>query len=137
MGYYKEEKEKLMKKGYKMRKFVLLFFLLPVLAGCSESEKGESYMQISMDEAVDMMETEKDYIILDVRIPNAICVPNETIGKSAIDELPDKEQIILVYCRSGNRSKQAAAKLAAQGYTNIYEFGGILDWQGTVVSENK
>lgn len=146
MGYYKEEKEKLMKKGYKMRKFVLLFFLLPVLAGCSESEKGESYMQISMDEAVDMMETEKDYIILDVRteeeykeghIPNAICVPNETIGESAIDELPDKEQIILVYCRSGNRSKLAAAKLAAQGYTNIYEFGGILDWQGTVVSENK
>ena len=101
-------------------------------------------MQISMNEAVEMMETEKDYIILDVRtieeyeeghIPGAICVPNETIGENVIEELPDKGQVILVYCRSGNRSKQAATKLAEQGYTNIYEFGGIIDWTGEIVSE--
>lgn len=103
-------------------------------------------MQISMEEAMHMMETEKDYVILDVRtkdeykeghIPGAICVPNEMIGEDAIAELPDKEQIILVYCRSGRRSKQAAAKLWAQGYTNVYEFGGILDWQGTIVSDDE
>lgn len=100
-------------------------------------------MQISMNEAVDMMAKENNYIILDVRtkaeykdghIPEAICVPNETIGESAISELPDKEQIIFVYCRSGNRSKQASQKLANQGYTNIYEMGGIMDWRGEIVS---
>ena len=100
-------------------------------------------MQISMNEAMEMMETEEGYIILDVRtmeeykeghIPGAICVPNETIGENEIEELPDKEQMILVYCRSGNRSKQAAAKLAEQGYTQIYEFGGIIDWPGEVVA---
>ena len=68
-------------------------------------------------------------------IPGAICVPNETIGENVIEELPDKGQVILVYCRSGNRSKQAATKLAEQGYTNIYEFGGIIDWTGEIVSD--
>ena len=103
-------------------------------------------MEISVNEAVEMMETEKDYIILDVRtieeykeghIPNAICVPNETIGENAMEELPDKEQVIFVYCRSGNRSKQAATKLAEQGYTKVYEFGGIIDWTGEIVSEHE
>lgn len=133
-----------MKKRFKIRGFISPFlFLLLVLSGCAGGSNEESYRQISMEEAVNMMETEKDYILLDVRtmdeykeghIPDAICVPNETIGEDAIAELPDKEQVILIYCRSGNRSKQAAAKLSAQGYTNIYEFGGILDWQGTIVS---
>ena len=90
------------------------------------------------------MEEEKDYIILDVRtpeeykskhIPGAINIPNETIGTEEIPELPDKEQLIMIYCRSGNRSKQAAEKLAAQGYTNIVEFGGINDWTGETVTE--
>ena len=103
-------------------------------------------MQISMEEAMHMMEAEKDYVILDVRtkdeykeghIPGAICVPNETIGEDDIAELPKKEQVILVYCRSGKRSKQAAAILSEQGYTNVYEFGGILDWQGTIVSDDE
>ena len=103
-----------------------------------------SYKQIGMEEAVSMMETEADYIILDVRtpeefaekhIPNAINVPNEIIGTEEIAELPDKEQLILVYCRSGNRSKQASEKLVALGYTNIYEFGGINDWTGEIVSD--
>jgi rhodanese-related sulfurtransferase len=88
------------------------------------------------------METELSYILLDVRtpeefadkhIPGAVNVPNETIGSAEIPELPDKDQLILVYCRSGNRSKQAAAKLAALGYTNVVEFGGINIWPGEVV----
>ena len=117
-----------------------------LLTGCSNQSEGGSYMEISVNEAIEMMETEKDYIILDVRtieeykeghIPNAICVPNETIGENAMEELPDKEQVIFVYCRSGNRSKQAATKLAEQGYTKVYEFGGIIDWTGEIVSEHE
>lgn len=102
-------------------------------------KKYMSYTQISMEEAVAMMATEENYIILDVRtteefaekhIPNAINIPNETIGSEELEVLPDKNELILVYCRSGNRSKQASEKLAALGYTNIYEFGGINDWTG-------
>ena len=90
-----------------------------------------------------MMERETDYVILDVRtpeefaaghIPNAINIPNETIGASEISALPDKDQLILVYCRSGRRSKEAAQKLVSLGYTSIVEFGGILDWTGETVS---
>ena len=99
------------------------------------------YKQISMAEAKKIMSTEKEYILLDARtheeyadghIPGAICVPNETIGVKQPVELPDKEKKILVYCRSGNRSRQAAAKLAAMGYSNIVEFGGIMDWDGEI-----
>ncbi len=109
-------------------------------------EQTNTYRQINMDEAVIMMQEESDYIILDVRradefaeghIPNAINVANEDIGTDEIPELPDKDQLIMVYCRSGRRSKEAAEKLVALGYTNIVEFGGILDWTGDVVSENK
>jgi len=87
------------------------------------------------------MRDEKNYIILDVRrpdefaeghIPGAINVPNEDIGSSDIPALPDKSQLILVYCRSGRRSKEAAEKLVKLGYTNIVEFGGILDWTGEI-----
>lgn len=101
-----------------------------------------NYQQITQDEAKQIMTDEENYIIIDVRtqseydeghIPNAICVPNETIGSDDITELPDKEQLILVYCRSGRRSKEAAAKLADMGYTNIKEFGGIINWTGDVV----
>ena len=99
------------------------------------------YKQISMAEAKEIMSTEEEFIILDVRtqeeyadghIPGAICVPNETIGMEPPVELPDKEKKILVYCRSGNRSKQAATKLDAMGYSNIVEFGGIMDWDGEI-----
>ena len=139
-----------------MKKIMNLFFMvfvIFVLAGCSNNNtnntenlesKKNSYTQISMEEAVKMMEEESDYIILDVRrpdefaekhIPNAINVPNETIGENEIPELPRKDQMILVYCRSGNRSKQASEKLVKLGYTNIYEFGGINDWAGETVGE--
>ena len=137
----------------KIMNLFLIVFVIFVLAGCSNNNtnntenlesKKNSYTQISMEEAVKMMEEESDYIILDVRrpdefaekhIPNAINVPNETIGKDEIPELPNKEQLILVYCRSGNRSKQASEKLVKLGYTNIYEFGGINDWTGETVGE--
>ncbi|MBS5573113.1 MAG: rhodanese-like domain-containing protein [Clostridiales bacterium] len=97
-----------------------------------------------MQEAVEMMAEEENYIILDVRteaefasghIPGAILIPNETIGTEEILQLPDKDQLILVYCRSGNRSRQAADKLARLGYTNIVEFGGINSWPGEIVTE--
>ena len=128
-----------------MRRWIPFLLLLFLLAGCAASNEQEnSYRQISMDEAVTMMEEESGYIILDVRtpeefrerhIPNAINIPNETIGSEDIQELPDKDQLILVYCRSGNRSKQASGKLAELGYTNIVEIGGINDWTGDTVSE--
>lgn len=91
------------------------------------------------------MAREKDYIILDVRredefaqkhIKGALNIPNESIGTSEIAALPDKDQLIMIYCRSGNRSKQAANKLVKLGYTNIVEFGGIITWNGETVSGN-
>ena len=125
-------------------KWIPILMALLLLSGCAaQAQKEQSYRQIDMDEAIAMMEAENDYIILDVRtpeefsekhIPGAINVANETIGSEEIPELPDKDQLILVYCRSGNRSKQASEKLVALGYTNIIEFGGINDWPGEVVS---
>lgn len=100
-----------------------------------------TYEQITQDQAKTLMAESENYIILDVRteaeyaeghIPGAICVPNESIGEEMPKELPDKEQLILVYCRSGNRSKQASEKLAKLGYTNIKEFGGINTWTGDI-----
>ena len=126
-----------------MRKLLSVFLAAILLAGCSAPKETVSYRQISMDEAITMMEEESGYIILDVRtpeefadkhIPGAVNVPNETIGIEEIPELPDKDQLILVYCRSGNRSKQASEKLAALGYTNVVEFGGINSWLGETVS---
>ena len=112
-------------------------------AGCRAPSGESTYRQINAEEAATMMEEESSYIILDVRtaqeysekhIPGAINIPNEAIGTEDIPELPDKEQLILVYCRSGNRSKQASEKLVKLGYTNIVEFGGINDWTGETVS---
>lgn len=96
---------------------------------------------VSMNDIVQIMEENENYIILDARtqaeynqgnIPNAICIPNETIDESVVNKLSDKNQMILVYCRSGNRSKQAAEKLKKLGYTNLIEFGGIIDWKGEI-----
>ena len=125
----------------KRRLFLILLIVL-LLTGCAVStDKDVTYTQITMSEAVEMMEIESDYIILDVRrpdefatghIPNAINIPNESIGTDEISELPDKDQLILVYCRSGNRSKQASQKLVKLGYSNVVEFGGINDWKGEI-----
>ena len=123
-----------------MKKLLPIFISTLFLVGCAvPAEQEISYRQITMDEAVAVMEEEEGYIILDVRtaaefdekhIPGAINIPNEAIGTDAIPELPDKDQLILVYCRSGNRSKQASEKLVKLGYTNVVEFGGIIDWPG-------
>lgn len=104
-----------------------------------------SYKQISQSEASEMMQRDDGHIIIDVRrqdefdsghIPGAVCIPNEDIGIEPPEALPDKEQIILVYCRSGNRSKKASQKLYDMGYKNVYEFGGIIDWTGEVVTDD-
>ena len=126
----------------KIKRLLPFILSLTLLSSCGTTGGPEiSYRQISTDEAVKMMKDEKNYIILDVRrpdeyaeghIPGAINVPNEEIGTAEITELPDKSQLILVYCRSGRRSKEAAEKLAKLGYTSIVEFGGILDWKGDI-----
>lgn len=128
-----------------MKKLIPILLTALMLTGCTGAvnSTNNTYRQISMDEAVAMMERERGYIILDVRtpaefaekhIPNAINVPNENIGTDEISQLPNKDQLIMVYCRSGRRSKEAAEKLVKLGYTNIVEFGGILDWKGETVS---
>ncbi|MCR5605041.1 MAG: rhodanese-like domain-containing protein [Lachnospiraceae bacterium] len=103
--------------------------------------KQVEYTSISMEEAKKVFAKSGNYIILDVRradefaeghIPGAINVANEDIGAEKPAKLPDLDRVIYVYCRSGRRSKEASAKLAALGYTNIFEFGGILDWDGEI-----
>lgn len=117
--------------------------LLALLTGCSSGGSDGSYQSVSQEKAAELMETEENYIILDVRtqneydeghLPNAVLVPHNTI-KGDVPELPDKDQLILVYCRSGNRSKVAAQALADQGYTNVVEFGGINTWKGEITTD--
>ena len=116
--------------------------LIPVLVGCHGGAQKNVYKQITPAEAKALMDSEEGYRILDVRTPEefaaghiagAILIPDYEIGSKAERILTDKDQLILVYCRSGRRSKNAAKELAALGYTNIHEFGGINDWEyGTV-----
>ena len=123
----------------------VLLALALVLTGVTNfAPKTTGYRQVTTEEAVNIMQTEENYVILDVRtaqefasghIPGAALLPNETIGTEDIPLLPDKDQLILVYCRRGHRSKQAAEKLAQLGYTNIVEFGGINSWTGEIVTE--
>ena len=129
-----------------MKKLIPILLSALMFTGCAgtSNHQTNTYRQITMDEAVNMMARETGYIILDVRrpdefaaghIPNAINVPNESIGTDEIPELPDKDQLIMVYCRSGRRSKEASEKLVKLGYTSIVEFGGILDWKGEIVTD--
>ena len=126
-----------------MKKLIPILLSALMLTGCAgtSNHQTNTYRSITMDEAVDMIAQESGYIILDVRrpdeyaaghIPGAINVPNESIGTDEIPELPNKDQLIMVYCRSGRRSKEASEKLVKLGYTNIVEFGGILDWKGEI-----
>ena len=128
-----------------MKKLIPILLSALMFTGCSGTSNSQTntYRQISMDEAFAMMERESGYIILDVRrpdeyatghIPNAINIPNENIGTDEISQLSDKDQLIMVYCRSGRRSKEASEKRVKLGYTNIVEFGGILDWKGETVN---
>ena len=132
-----------------MKKWSLLILgLLLLLTACSSPTKNNQemvFLNITAEEARKLMDSEKDRIILDVRsreeydqghIPGAILIPDTEIEAKAADLLPDKDQLILVYCRSGRRSKLAAQSLADLGYTNIREVGGSLDWPYEVVQDN-
>lgn len=114
------------------------------LAATTKTAEAEGYTRITMEDAKWYMSERDDFTIVDVRtpsefreghIPNAINVPNENIGNTELRQLPDKDRKLLVYCRSGRRSKEAAEKLAKLGYTKVMEFGGIIDWDGEVVTE--
>ena len=124
-----------------MKRILPLFLLLLLLTGCggtaSNASSENDYQQISQEEAKEMMDTQ-EVIILDVReqdeydsghIPGAVLLPVGTIDEdTAAEVIPEKDSTVLVYCRSGNRSKTASSALAELGYTNIYEFGGINTW---------
>lgn len=121
------------------RMMIPFLFLLMVLCGCSGTgEEGATYQQITAAEAKEMMEEIPNAVILDVReqeeydanhIPCAVLLPLGTIDEeSAAEVIPEKDTVVLVYCRSGNRSKTASEALVELGYTRVYEFGGILDW---------
>ena len=133
-----------------MKRFALTIASCMFLAAATACNGGfyfgkqeqNKYTLISQEEAKKIIDSEQGIVIVDVRrqdeydqghIPGALLIPNETIMSTPPPELPDMDQKILIYCRSGNRSKQAAKKLADMGYTNIYEFGGINTWQGEIV----
>ena len=123
-----------------MKKLVFLLLAVMMLTASGqdkENDQGAVYVNITAEEAKQIMDSEEDYIILDVRtqdeydqghIPGAIVISHEEIAEKAEKVLTDKNQMILVYCRSGRRSKIAAEALVELGYTNIKEFGGIIDW---------
>ncbi len=123
-----------------MKKLIFLLLAAMMLTACGqdkENDQGAIYVSITAEEAKRIMDNEEGYIILDVReqdeydaghIPGAILIPYTQIEEKAEKVLTDKEQLILVYCRSGRRSKIAAEALVELGYTNVREFGGIIDW---------
>ena len=122
-----------------MKRLLKILLSLLFISGCN---KTDTYKSINMDEAFKMMNDINDYIILDVRtyeeykdghIPNSINYPNEDIDDKILNVLPNKDQYIFVYCRSGNRSKQASEKLFNMGYKNTIEFGGINSYKGEIV----
>ena len=123
-----------------MKKLIFLLLGVMLLTACGQTTENVQeavFVSITAKEAKEIMDTEDGYVILDVRtqeeydeghVPGAVLIPNTEIETRAEEELPDKEQLILGYCRSGRRSKLAAQILADLGYTNVKEFGGILDW---------
>ena len=123
-----------------MKKLIFLLLAVMLLTACGQDRDNDQeavYLNITAEEAKQIMDSEEGYIILDVRtqeeydqghIPGAIVISHEEIADKAEDVLTDKDQLILVYCRSGRRSKIAAEALVELGYTNIREFGGISDW---------
>jgi len=134
-----------MKNKFKLL-WIVPFCLLAIgLASCGgnttdevQTQMNNTYVQISAAEAKALMDSEKDYVIIDARtqeeydaghIPGAVLIPEYEIADRAESELPDKNQLILVYCRSGRRSKIASQALVDLGYTNVKEFGGIIDWE--------
>ena len=137
----------------KMYYIIPIILILLILTGCAA--KGQlldgdgmenSYTEISQEEAKKMMQANDGHVIVDVRrqdefddghIPGAICIPNESINDVPPEELPDRHQVILVYCRSGRRSKEAAQKLFDMGYTHVFDFGGIIEWTDETVKNEE
>ena len=124
-----------------MKKLIIILLALLVLAGC-KGEKTMTYEQITQEEAKRIMDTQTDYVLLDTRtdeefaqghIEGAIMIPEYEITDKAESVIPDKDTLILVYCRSGRRSKIASMLLVELGYTNVKEFGGIIDWEYEIV----
>lgn len=126
----------------KIMKKILYMLMIVLLISCADNKQNEiTVNKITSDQALEDFNSKKGYIIVDVRtrqefdeahIPGAINIPNEEIIDTKPEELPDLNQDIYIYCRSGNRSNQAAIKLIRMGYTNIYDFGGIIDWKGDI-----
>ena len=133
--------------------FAALATSLALLSGCTLSKAKEdkaedmtgkaAYQKISAEDAYEMMVLQ-EVVVVDVRtreeydgghIENAVLVPNESIGSEMPETLPDKEATLLIYCRSGRRSKDAAQKLLALGYQSVYDFGGVIDWPYELVKE--
>ena len=124
---------------------VLMLFLFTICAGCSSAG---SYKTINATDAVKMMQTEKDYLIIDVRtqeeydkkhIPGAVLVPIADLREGKFEKLPNKNQTLLIYCWTGRRAEDSAKLLAENGYTKVYTFGGLVEWngdlEGTEISE--
>lgn len=121
----------------KLKGLIIMLLISLTLFGLTARGGDNSYEQITPEQAKTIMDTENDYVIIDARtqeefaeghIEGAILIPEYEVADRAEKELPDKEQLILVYCRSGRRSKIASEKLVNSGYTNVKEFGGIIDW---------
>ena len=130
----------------KSKLIAILIGITIIFSGCSNipEEADSQYQKISAEEAKNMIDTDETVIVVDVRTPeeyneghieNAVLIPNETIIDETPEQLPDLDAKILIYCRSGNRSQQAAEKLSELGYTNVYDFGGIMDWPYETVTE--
>ncbi|MEE1185383.1 MAG: rhodanese-like domain-containing protein [Acutalibacteraceae bacterium] len=131
----------------KLRGLVIMLLISLSLFGltaCKDGGNNATYEQITPQEAKAIMDTQQDYIIIDARteeefaevhIEDAIMIPEYEIKDRAENELPNKDELILVYCRSGRRSKIASEELVKLGYTNVKEFGGIIDWPYEVVKE--
>ena len=132
-----------MKKVKGLIIMLLISLSLFGMTACDDANgKVSTYEQITAEQAKTIMDTDKDYIIIDARteeefaeghIENAILIPEYEIANRAEKELPDKDTLILVYCRSGRRSKIASEELVKLGYTNVKEFGGIIDWPYEIV----
>lgn len=123
-----------------MKKLIWIILAMMLLTACGQDKENKQeavYMNITAQQAKEIMDNQEGYVILDTRtqeeydeghIPGAILIPYDEITEKAEGVLTDKDQLILVYCRSGRRSKLAAEDLVKLGYSNIKEFGGIIDW---------
>ena len=130
-----------------MKKLIFLLMAVLMLTSCGQAKENNReavYVNITAEEAKEIMDREASYVLIDARtqseydaghIPGAILMPETEVTSRAESEIPDKDTLILVYCRSGRRSKIAAEALVELGYTNVYEFGGIIDWEYETVTE--